>query len=413
MTTSTRVHSATRLYTWPPLRFYNAVADRIAPGSGRLGRPDELRAAAVQSTGLSDFGDPAYEAGLTAFSRALVTEADLTPAGRRFAGGAIEAALTNRLWIQREFTAEPRMPTRPVGPALVVLGLPRSGTTLLQNLLALDPANRSLRQWEASRPAPAPTVGAEEHDPRVRSAERATWLLDRIAPSARALHPTGPRMPTECVTLFANSFASLEVTAIYQVPSYARWLLATDMRPHYSYYAQQLSLLSWHDHRERWSLKSPAHLFWVDELVEALPEARLVMLHRDPAEVIASFCSLAATLTGTSARTVDRAALGAFWVDTWAEGLARAERARDRVQPNRWHDLRYADLVADPTAAVRRIYAAFDLPFPDEFAAAIGQHVLLSPQHGRGVHRYALDDFGLAAEPVRETFAPDGVERWR
>lgn len=90
--------------------------------------------------------------------------------------------------------------------------------------------------------------------------------MDRIAPAARALHPTGPRLPTECVALFANSFASPEYGVIYQIPSYVRWALATDMRPHYAYYAQQLQLLARHDQRDRWALKSPAHLFWIDEL---------------------------------------------------------------------------------------------------------------------------------------------------
>ena len=323
---------------------------RTARPAGRAARCGRLgdRARPTSAT-------PRTRPGLTAFYRALATEADLTPAGRRFARGAMEAALTNRLTIQREFTAEPRMRT-----ASGRTGSRGAGTAAQRDDAATEPAGPRPRQPVAT------AVGGQPASPATfrrtgrgstlasASAERATWILDRIAPSARALHPTGPRMPTECVTLFANSFASMEFSAIYQVPSYTQWLLSTDMRPHYAHYAQQLQLLGWHDHRDRWSLKSPAHLFWVDELVESLPEARLVMLHRDPVEVVASFCSLAATLAGANARAVDRTALGFFWVGTWAGGVTRAERARTLVHPDRLHDLRYADLVADPVAAVRR-----------------------------------------------------------
>ena len=184
------------------------------------------------------------------------------------------------------------------------------------------------------------------------------------------------------------------------------------MRPHYAYYVQQLQLLGWHDRRERWSLKSPAHLFWVEELVEALPESRLVMLHRDPDQVVASFCSLTTTLAGTNARTVDRTALGAFWVETWADGVTRPEQARTGSSPIGYFDLRYADLVADRSTAVRRVYAAFDLPFTEEFAAAISQHALLSPQHG-AAYTATPSTTSDCPGPVREVFAADGAERWR
>ena len=414
MTTApARIYSSSDTYRWLPLRLYNAVADRVPPVAGSLGRVDELHDEATRATGLTDFGDPAYRPALEALHAAFGAEADLTAAGRRFARGAMVGALTNRLTIQRELSAEPDIARRAVGPAIVVLGLPRSGTTLLQNLLALDPANRSLRQWEASTPAPPPLVGAESTDPRVRASERVTWLLDHIAPAARVLHPTGPRLPTECVTLFANSFASLELSAIYQVPSYTDWVLSADMRPHYAYYATQLRLLAWHDHRERWSLKSPAHLFWVDELVQALPEARIVALHRNPAEVLGSFCSLASVMAATNARVVDRDAIGTFWVKTWAGGVARAEQARRGPAGSRVRDLRYADLVADPVGAVAGLYQSWDFQLSDSFVAAMRDYLGRNPQHRGGAHRYSLTDFGWSGDAVQDIFAAAGPERWR
>ena len=131
-TQTRRTYSAARSYTWPPLRLYNAVADRVPPVAGSLGRVDELHEEATRATGLTDFGDPAYRPALDALHAALWAEADLTAAGRRFARGAMVGALSNRLTIQRELSTEPDIARRPVGPAIVVLGLPRSGTTLLQ-----------------------------------------------------------------------------------------------------------------------------------------------------------------------------------------------------------------------------------------------------------------------------------------
>ncbi|WP_089155514.1 sulfotransferase [Micromonospora sp. NBS 11-29] len=414
---------ADRPYTWLPVRAYNAAATRIPRLARSIGSVDELHAAAVVAARRADpgpaapepgdFGDPAYLPGLRALVAALRTEARLSPAGRVFARGAIVAALVNRLLIQRSLTAEPEITRRPVGPAVVVLGLPRSGTTLLQHLLSLDPANRSLRQWEAARPAPPPPAGAEASDPRVRAAERSTRLLDRIAPAARTLHPTGPRLPCECVTLFANSFASLEFGTIYQIPGYTSWCLSTDMRPHYAYYRTQLQLLGWHDRRERWALKSPAHLFWLDELVRALPDATVVQLHRDPTEVLGSFCSLAAVLAATNATEVDRRELGRFWLRTWVDGVRRARAARAALPGTAVHDVRYLDLTSDPVGCVAGLYEAAGLPFTGTYETALRRYAERTRRAGVPGHRYTLESFGLPPAQVRAAFEEAGHVAWR
>jgi hypothetical protein len=406
-----------RPYTWLPVRAFNAVAARVPRLAQSIGSIEELHAAATAAVAPArpdpdpdDFGDPAYLPGLWAFLAALHSEARLSPAGRVFARGAIVAALVNRLLIQRALRAEPEITRRAVGPAIVVLGLPRSGTTLLQHLLSLDPANRSLRQWEAARPAPPPAIGAEASDPRVRAAERATRMLDRIAPAARTLHPTGPRLPCECVTLFANSFASLEFSTIYQVPGYTSWCLSTDMRRHYAYYATQLQLLGWLDHRERWALKSPAHLFWVDELVRALPQATMVQVHRDPTQVLGSFCSLSAVLAASNASHIDRSAIGRFWLRTWVEGVRRARQARHAASI---HDVRYLDLITDPVGCVAGVYQAAGLPFTSEYEAELRGYAARTRRDDVPRHRYTLESFGLQPAEVRAAFEEAGHVAWR
>lgn len=389
---------------WRPVRVYNAVAGRLPWIPDELPHEAEfIRAATADAGPDPDLGDDAWRPALGAFLAALRCEADLTPAGRRFAGGVILAALRNRARIERAIADDPEITRRPPGPAIVVVGLPRSGTTLLQHLLDLDPHNRSLRQWEAADPAPPPGQDPSADLSRVRAAERATWLLDRMAPQARVLHPTGPRLPTECVTLFTNSLASLELGVIYQVPSYVRWCLATDPAPFYAYYVRQLQLLARYERRARWALKSPAHLFWLDELMRALPESRIVYLQRDPVEVLASFCQLVTVLSAPTTRRVDPLAVGALWSEVWAEGVRRARAVRDRAGAGRWVDVQYTELVADPAATVAGVYEAFDLPFRDGLAGAIGEHVTAHPRR-RGDPRHTLEDFGLDAATERRRF---------
>jgi hypothetical protein len=364
-----------------------------------------LLAAAARTARATDFGDETlWRPALRALLASLESESRLTPVGRWCARGQLLGCLVNRLRMERDWARDPSKLERPVRRPLVVLGLPRSGTTLLQNLLAQDLANRSLLQWEASTPSPPPQSASYDTDPRIARATSTMRVLDYLAPSARALHPVGPRLPTECVTLFANSFASLELAAINWTPGYLAWCLSADMRPHYAYYRRQLQLLQSGHRAERWALKSPAHLFWLDVLLETFPDAAVVQLHRDPVEVIGSYCSLVSTLVGVGSDQVDVAAIGATWSRAWADGLDRATRARTAATVDtRVYDVHYRDLVADPVSTVRRLYARFDLPYSPEFDAAMRAFLAANPQHKGGVHRYSLEQFGLdhAAETAR------------
>ncbi|MGZ4692563.1 MAG: sulfotransferase family protein [Acidimicrobiales bacterium] len=366
--------------------------------------PDELEAAARRSTGLDDLGSSVYRPGLEVLTGSLQDEARLTPAGRYFGRGQALGSLVNRLRLQQVWAESPAILQGALPAPIVIVGLPRTGTTLLQHLLAQDPAHRVLRNWEATSPAPPPRAG-DDDDPRIQASERGMKLLDYLAPDARALHPVAATLPTECVTLFSNSFASLELATINFVPSYLRFCLDTPMAPHYDHFRRQLLTLQWHDPRERWLLKSPAHLFWLGELLDALPGARIVQTHRDPLDVLASFCSLSAVLCGIGSDHVDQRALGELWAPVWAEGLERTRAVRAQRPDDRFVDVDYPDLVGDPLGTVRRIYAGFDLELTAAAEQGMRRYLDEHPQHGAGVHRYTLEQFGLdrATESARFT----------
>jgi hypothetical protein len=344
-----------------------------------------------------------YLDALDCLLSSLEDEAALTPTGRYFAREQVITSLSNRLALSRVRADDPPLIDRVLSPALIIIGLPRSGTTLLQHLLARDPAHRVLHQWEASRPA-APR-GADHDLAAQRATDRGLRLLDYLAPDARALHPVATTEPTECVTLFSNSFASLELATFNQVPSYLSWCLQSDLADAYREYAFQLQVLESHERRSRWLLKSPAHLFWLDQLLTVVPRANVVQIHRDPLEVLGSFCSLSAVLSGIGSDDVDLRALGARWAPAWAEGLDRADRARQLWPKERFIDVDYTDLVGNPMGEVGRIYERFGLELDEAARTRMNDFLATNAQHARGVHRYSLDQFGLDPEAEAARFA--------
>ena len=383
------------------------VLQRVRPATLSLD-PDELVATARQRTGLDDLDLTRPERGtyvepLGALAGALDGEARLTPAGRYFAREQMITSLSNRLALTAVLSDDPDIARQELAPALVIVGLPRSGTTFLQHLLARDPAHRVLHHWEASRPAAPRSPAADET--AQRATDRSLRLLDYLAPDARVLHPVDTREATECVTLFSNSLASLELATMHQIPSYLRWCLGNELQAAYAEYALQLRVLQSRERRARWLLKCPAHLFWVDRLLEVLPGAIVVQIHRDPLEVLGSFCSLSAVLSGIGSDEVDPTAIGAAWAPTWAEGLARMADARARWPQSQFVDVDYAGLLADPLATVERVYERCDAELTDLARVRMAQFLSSHVQHAGGVHRYSLDQFGLDPDQEATRFA--------
>ncbi|HLI43123.1 MAG TPA: sulfotransferase [Acidimicrobiales bacterium] len=357
--------------------------------------------------GSARFGS-GYEEPLQVLARALSTEAHLTTTGRYFARDTLVGLLERRVEIEAALAERPAILEEPVEAPVVIVGLPRSGTTLLQGLLAADDANRSLRYFEATRPCPPPEEATYLADPRIARCSKAFRVFDYLAPQAKVIHPLGPTLPTECVSLLNHSFASLEFAATYRVPSYVAWYLGADLSPHYRYYLRQLQLLQSRWRRERWVLKSPTHLFALPALTEVFPSARIVQLHRDPLDAVASFASMVAILRGVTSDHVDLAEVGREWSALWLEGLRRFSAARPAATSGGAQvlDVDYRTLVADPVATVLSIYERFGLEPAPGFVDGMRAHLAASPQHLHGVHRYSLEQFSLRRDELAEQFAP-------
>ncbi len=290
-------------------------------------------------------------------------------------------------------------PGGPVTRPLVVTGLPRTGTTLLHHLLALDPAHRALRLWEALDPA-----GVADGASRRAAAQRWVDGFSRLVPDFRAIHAPTVDGPEECDLLLQNTFASQHFDDMFDAPHYSAWLAGADLTAEYAHYAFQLRALGTGP-GTTWALKSPSHLGHLDTLIAALPGATVVVCHRDPRQAVASYASLIATLRRAYSDDVSPERIGHQALDRASAAMGRALDARRRAGEASFVDVAYDDLVADPRQALRSLYVQLGRPMAAAVEDAIGAWAAANPRHRHGEHRYDLARFGLVAADVDAAFA--------
>ena len=266
-------------------------------------------------------------------------------------------------------------------------------------------------RWEATDSVPPPSPQTCRSGPRVDAANAAIDMLESLNPQMKIVHHEDAEGPTECITLLGQDFKSLAWEAIANVPAYSEWLLGADYRSAYRYHRTVLQVLQSAGVRGAWTLKSPNHAIAVDALTAEYPDARLVLLHRDPTVLCASACSLISTLTGTFSDGDHTAYIAEHWTQMLAESVDRIEAFRVAHPEREIIDVHYADLVGDPLRTIERIYAACDRELDDRARKAVAACVSANPKGRFGTHGYRLEDFGLEAHVLRERFA-DYVERY-
>jgi hypothetical protein len=379
------------------LRVLNGVGGALRAAGLPLVRLDEatLVARATRETGLADFGDDRFRVPLRRLLDAFEREAALTVLGRLIARTDVVRLLANRLRMVDAHARNPEIGDAEIRAPIFVVGLPRTGTSILHELLAQDPANRVPMTWEVMHPWPAPERATYETDPRIAAVEKHFAGVDRLIPGFKTMHPMGARLPQECVALTAHDFATMLFSTTHHVPGYQAWLDGADLRWVYASHRRQLQYLQWKCPAERWVLKSPGHLWALDALLAVYPDARIVQTHRDPLQVIASLASLVTLLRSL-----------AEWTARLADGLARATAVRDRLPAGaRVLDVQFAELMRDEVAMVRRIYAHFDLGLSGEVEALMRRFLTENPREKHGRHRYTLAAAGLDEPTERRRYA--------
>ena len=376
-----------------------------------------LLAEACQKTGLSDFGDTGFRTPLRVLLASLAA-APLNAVGTAVLRASIRRSLTQRLRARYWFARHPEIADERIEAPLVVVGMMRSGTTLIQRLLARDPRCYCALGWEIAEPAPRPDVRWDAPDPRVADGVTRSRQMREFAPALHAIHPTDALEADEEIVFLADAFLSHVPEASCHVPAYRSWLDTQDLTPAYRYLRRMLQLLQWQkrqrgERRERWVLKTPAHLGYLDTLFAVFPDAHVIHMHRSPLATIPSGASLNLTLWRLHADAVDPAEVGRQWLERMAWATRRGLAARERMPDagERFTDVWYRDAVADPLAGIERIYAAADIrPLP-EARAAMTEWLASDARQRRPSHHYTIESFGLSEAAIREAFA-DYLERF-
>ena len=368
---------------------------------------DTLMARAARATGCGDFGDPEFREPLALLVEELAANAGADAAGRQLLCGLVGCALENRLRLQALRRGQPAVAGVPVAAPFVIVGLPRTGTTLLQTALAAVPGLRTPLAWETRLPARPPAQLSERERARhVARAVREVRFVHRMSPALAASHEIGAQAPEECNPLLLTSARCL-LFALYGCPRYEDYLYATGFRGAYDWHRPHLQALAFGQPACTWVLKAPVHMASLPELLRAYPDARVVFTHRDPVASVASTAGLNAALLMLAAPSVDRRATGAraFALLRRMHAAAGAARAQWPAAAPPFLDLDYATLAREPLSTVRRILAHFGVPEPEGTADAVLRALRALQRRRTPPARYTCAEFGLDEEEVRAAFA--------
>ena len=372
----------------------------------------ELLDEAQSNAGLSDFGPDEFRPAFEKLTWSLREEAPLNDLGRQILRTRVIESLETRLRIQHWITRHPEILEEEIGAPIVVIGQARTGTTMLQRIIASDPRNHACMWWETRFPAPHADTDWNKPDPRIPIAEAEVAAILEADPRQKSIHPWDALAPDEEIMLMEHSFLSYVPEAFCNIPTYRNWISEQDWTPSYRYLKKLIQSLQWQKRqrgnvRERWVLKAPNHLGFIDSLFEVFEGANVILTHRDPVETVASAASMNGSywaLYGDPS-PAQMAQAGSQWKDRMAWSTNRCMEARKRHGDHRFADLWFLDALKSPIEELTRAYAQFGIEMTEEARAGMEQWRADNPREKRPPHEYTLDEYGLSEEGIKADFA--------
>lgn len=362
----------------------------------------ELLAEASKNTGLNDFGDPSFEVGLEQILKTYDSN-NLTDDGKKSSRDRLLNLLQVRLNIEDAWKRHPEILEEEVKAPMFITGMPRTGTSALVNLLARDSASRPMKMWEGHFPYPLPGNPPEQEDPRFLAMKAAMDERNRD-PAMTAIHFAVADGPEECIHLTNHTFIDVQFGVQCYMEPYATFFRQVDRRPIYKYHHNLLRMLQWQRPGDRWLLKAPYHLWSLDTVVEEYPDCSIMITHRNPLEVVGSYCSMMEAIM-PEREGLDRVDLGERVFTYLADQVELSMKVRQSIDPARVLDIQFRDFLATPMNSVEQIYGHFNLPMSDQTRKSFSDYIAEHQAGKHGKHDYKLADYGLTEQQVLDRFA--------
>jgi hypothetical protein len=389
-----------------PLKLLNGAGKTLSYAGISLPslKGEVIEQQAMERAQLDDWGTDSFREPLEHYVDAVEAEANLNTFGRIAVKEMLIRSLVSRLKLTDWHKQHPAVANEVIHQPWIILGLPRTGTSLLSILLGLNPTARPLLHWEAATPIPPADMASAAEDERIAQCNEHLEQLFRINPAIRAMHPFGAMLAEECTALFMYDLRTLGVESQAYVPSFGKWLAAADMSPAYRVHKQTLQSLQAAQPTEQWVLKSPNHLWCLQDMLAAYPDARIIWTHRAPADIVTSLGSLTNTLQRPFTSQQNHRAVANDWKGKITDAINKATIFDDSRSDDWCFHLRYEDLTRDPTASMERILAHFGQPLGSLHQQRITRWLEYRPKDVYGKHSYDPGDFGWSAEQLSEEY---------
>jgi hypothetical protein len=379
-------------------------ANMAAMAHGLDFAPDAMRSQAASEIGLDDFGDREYEAPFEILASAVDGSEILSAVGRLMMYAQFMQLLKNRLLLTDLLARHPEIDDIEIARPIIICGLPRTGTTHLHNLMAADPALRSLPYWESLEPIPLPAEVDADLDPRLARCEMGLQFVNQAMPHFKRMHEMTAWHVHEEIQLLAMDFSTMFFESVALLPQWRDYYMSHDQTPHYRYMKRVLKALQFLRGGNRWVLKSPQHLEQFGSLLETFPDATFVVTHRDPSAVVTSMATMAAYSARMYHDPVDPELFGRYWADRLEAMLRACVRDREQLPTGQSIDVRFTDFMADDIGMVRRIYDLADQPFTGNVEAKMAAYMSDHPQGRHGRIDYRAEDVGLERSELERRF---------
>jgi hypothetical protein len=389
------------------------LEDRYAPPPRFADAAEKLHELVASQLGDGHFGPPDYKDGLAALLLSMDYDPHFSERGRRIAWGELYNGLFGRAHAYKSSRENPGAAANTITKPLIITGIPRTGTTALHKLLAVDPQFQGLQTWLTATPQPRPPRETWESNPLFQNAVERIAARHAAKPSGRASHDMAAEEVDECCLIMRQGFVSNLWTCAWSAPSYDLWLQTQTEKHCYAHLHRALQLIGANEPNKRWLLKNPGHIATLDLLLETFPDALVVQTHRDPAKAVPSLCSHLINnhdVLEAGRRDLRAHLMGARETEKWAKAIRDAEPVRKQYA-SQILDVIHADFHCDPLAIIERIYAFADLTLSPAVRTAMQARIADDPEGKHGVHRYDAADFGLSEDSVRERFG-DYVQRF-